>query len=202
MSVFRAFIAVSLSQEIHHNLAQVIDSLKKKMPGSPVRWVQAGNIHLTLKFLGDVSISNQELLTKVLLTEVSRHPSFELSVGELGVFPTMRRPKVIWVGVEAPQELFALQRGLESEMARLGYAPEERPFSPHLTLGRISRNAVPGDFQVMVDALSSCKVGFLGAVRVQTVELYRSDLKPTGAVYTRLFSAALQIDKSVQSSTG
>jgi RNA 2',3'-cyclic 3'-phosphodiesterase len=191
MSVIRAFIAVSLSPEIYQQLDQVLAGLKSKLPGGFVRWVPAKNIHLTLKFLGDVSISSQEMLTKALQGEVSRHPSFDISVGELGVFPSLRRPHVVWVGIEAPSELAALQRGVEAEMARLGYAPEERPFSPHLTLGRVTRNASPEETRQISDVLGKSKVGFLGAFRVQSVHLYRSDLQPGGSVYTRLFTANL-----------
>jgi 2'-5' RNA ligase len=191
MNVIRAFIAITLSSEIHHNLDQVITNLKSRLEQAPVRWMPANNIHLTIKFLGDVSVSNQEILTKMLMAEVSRHTPFEISVGDLGVFPSMRRPRVIWAGVKAPQELLALHRGVEAEMARLGYAPEERAFSPHLTLGRISRNAGNDDYRQIAEVLSTCKVGFLGALRVQSVDLYRSELHPDGAVYTRLYEAPL-----------
>jgi RNA 2',3'-cyclic 3'-phosphodiesterase len=191
MSVIRAFIAISLSSEIHQQLHQVISGLKSRLPESPIRWVPANNIHLTLKFLGDVSVSNQEILTKMMRAEVSRHASFEISVGELGVFPSLRRPHVIWVGVEAPQELYLLHHGIETEMYRLGYAAEDRSFSPHLTLGRVSRNARSNDYYPISEVLSGYKVGFLGALRVQSIDLYRSDLHPDGAVYTCLFSAPL-----------
>ena len=85
----------------------------------------------------------------------------------------------------------ALQHGVEAEMARLGYAPEERPFSPHLTLGRVVRNATSEEIGRISDVLGKSKVGFLGAFRVQSVHFYRSDLQPGGSVYTRLFTANL-----------
>jgi 2'-5' RNA ligase len=84
-----------------------------------------------------------------------------------------------------------LQRGVEAEMARLGYAPETRPFSPHLTIGRVTRNAGPDELRRLGGVLESYKVGFLGVVRVQAIHLFRSDLQPSGAVYTRLHTAAL-----------
>jgi len=195
MSVIRAFIAISLSDEIQRSLDQVISNIRGRLPGKPIRWVVSTNIHLTLKFLGDVSISNLELLTKMLVAEVSRHPCFEISVGKLGVFPSIHRPHVIWVGVEAPHELGALHRGIDVEMTRLGYSQEAREFSPHLTLGRVSRSANSQDYQQIAQVLGTCKVGFLGALRVQSVDLYRSDLRPSGAVYTRLHSAMLSVEK-------
>ena len=191
MSVIRAFIAISLSPEIYQKLEQVLGALRKQLPGNAVRWVAANNIHLTIKFLGDVSLSSLELLTKALQSEASRHPPFDISVGELGVFPSLRRPHVVWVGVEAPPELAALQHGVEAEMARLGYAPEQRPFSPHLTLGRVGRNASSEETRQIGEVLGKHKVGFLGAFRVRTVYLYRSDLQPGGSIYTRLLTANL-----------
>ncbi len=191
MNVIRSFIAISLSVEIYQNLEGVLGELKKRLPGTAVRWVPAKNIHLTIKFLGDVSAANVDILEKILQAEAARHQPFEISVGELGAFPSARRPRVVWVGVQAPAELIALQRGVEAEMIRLGYPPDERPFSPHLTLGRVSRNARPDEIRALSEILGQYKVGFLGATRAQSVNLYRSDLQPSGAVYTRLFAAAL-----------
>ena len=191
MSVIRAFIAINLSSEIEKNLDELSEKLQERLPGVPVRWVPASNIHLTLKFLGDVSVSNLELLKKILQSEASRHESFEFSVGELGAFPSLSRPRVIWAGLTAPPELFALQRSISAETDRLGYPRDKRKFSPHLTLGRVSRNATSKDIRKIRDVLGSCKIGYLGAARVREVHLYQSQLKPDGAVYSTLFSAPL-----------
>jgi len=193
MNVIRAFIAISLSDEVHQGLEQVLHDLKSRLPGGAVRWVPGKNIHLTIQFLGDVSLASLEMLTTMLQTEAARHPQFEFSVGGLGVFPTPRRPRVIWVGVESPAELASLQRGVETEMARLGYAPEERPFSPHLTVGRVTRNANPDELHRLSNVLETYKVGFLGVTRVQAIHLFRSDLQSNGAIYTRLHSAPLSL---------
>jgi RNA 2',3'-cyclic 3'-phosphodiesterase len=191
VSVLRAFIAIEMSAEIRRGLDRVASELKQRLKDVPVRWVPVENIHLTLKFLGDVSVSNIEMLKKILAGEATRHNSFEISVGELGAFPSPRRPRVIWVKVEAPSALANLQTGVENETARLGYSREERPFSPHLTLGRVARNAGPADIRRIGDALESYKVGFLGATPVTLVKLYRSELGPGGAVYSCLFNAPL-----------
>ncbi len=191
MSVIRAFIAIDLTPEITQHLDEVITQFKQQLKGVPIRWVPADNIHLTLKFLGDVSLNNIELLQEMLKTEVAGHRPFEISVGGLGAFPTVRRPRVIWTGVEAPPELQLVQAGIENEMERLGYARENRPFSPHLTLGRISRNANSKDVREVAGVLGSTKIGFLGAACVREIYLYRSELRPQGATYTRLFTALL-----------
>jgi 2'-5' RNA ligase len=191
MNVIRAFIAISLSPEIYNSLDQVVAHLQERLSEAPIRWVVVRNIHLTIKFLGEVSVSNLELLTKILHSEASHHSPFDISVGDLGAYPSIKRPRVIWVGVKSPPELHALQRGVETETTRLGYARENRDFSPHLTLGRISRSANSADIRRISDVLGNCKVGYLGAARVQGVNLYRSDLKPSGAIYTEIFSAPL-----------
>lgn len=196
MSVIRAFIALDLSDELYQQLDSLSKDLIRRLPEVPVRWVPVENIHLTLKFLGDVSLANLEILEKMLETEILNHEPFEISVGDLGAFPSERRPRVIWVGVEAPPELAQMQRAIEAQTTRLGYAADTRPFSPHLTLGRVSRNAKSGEIRKVSEALENHKVGFLGVTRIREVHLYRSDLQPGGAVYTRLFSASLGSPKN------
>lgn len=191
MSVIRAFIAIDLSPEIHQRLEEVVVNYKSNLAQVPIRWVTVSNIHLTLKFLGDVSLSNLNILTNMLQAEVSSHHPFEISVGGSGAFPNSRQPRVIWIGVEAPQELIAVQNGIETQTSRLGYAREERAFSPHLTLARVSRNASSQDVKVISQVLEKNRVGFLGATCVEQIHLYRSDLRPTGAIYTQIFSSSL-----------
>lgn len=191
MSVIRAFIAIELTAEIQKRLDEISAAFKQQLNGVPVRWVSAGNIHLTLKFLGDVSVANLKLLTDILKTETAAHRSFEVSVGGAGAFPNNRRPRVIWVGVEAPPDLAVVQSSVETAMARLGYPREDRPFSPHLTLGRVSRNATSDDTRAITKVLESSRVGFLGAACVREICLFRSDLQPSGAVYTRILTAPL-----------
>jgi 2'-5' RNA ligase len=146
-----------------------------------------------LKFLGDVSPANVELLTQMLRAEADSCSCFDIFVGGFGSFPSPRQPRVLFIGVQAPAELEALQRGIESAAARLGYAPEARPFSPHLTIGRVRDAVTPAERQRLRRALEETKIGPLGAARVDSVHLYKSELKPAGAVYTKLFSAPLQL---------
>ena len=191
MSVIRAFIAIDLSAEIQQRLDEVTHNYKNQLANIPIRWVPAVNIHLTLKFLGDVSLSNLNMLMDMIQAEVSSHHQFDISVGGSGAFPNNRQPRIIWVGVEAPAELAAIQNGIEGTTGRLGYTREERAFSPHLTLGRVSRNATSQDVKLISKTLDTARIGFLGATCVEKVHLYRSDLQPTGAVYTQIFSSSL-----------
>jgi len=197
MDVIRAFIAVNLNQDILNRIEQVALDLQKRMNPVSIRWVPIENIHLTLKFLGNVSTANLEILKDILGKVVSNHHECDISVGGIGVFPKPHNPRVIWVGMEVPQELIALQKNIEIETARLGYSREYRPFSPHLTFGRVSRNASPQDVRVIAETLENYQVGFLGATRVRTVYLFRSDLKPDGAEYTPIYSSALKEGDSI-----
>jgi 2'-5' RNA ligase len=156
-----------------------------------VRWVPANNIHLTLKFLGEVSVANMQSLARMLKAEAMRQTPFMIHVAGLGAFPNVRRPRVIWVSSEAPPNLAALQRAIEAETRALGYPPEDRPFSPHLTLGRISQSATPPEATAVSQALGKVNVGDLGCLRVDKVHLFQSDLRPNGAVYTSLYAFSL-----------
>lgn len=189
MSVVRAFIAVDLPPDLQERLAQVSTDLRDQMGNVPIRWVPAKNMHLTLKFLGDVSLNNLTVLNDIIRAEAVDREEMVISLGGVGAFPKMRHPRVIWVGVEAPEELNSLQRGIDKQTARIGYARERRAFSPHITLGRVSRNATPDEVRIIGDVLCNQKIGFLGVARIREVHLYRSDLKAGGAVYSRLFSA-------------
>ncbi|MDD5370101.1 MAG: RNA 2',3'-cyclic phosphodiesterase [Anaerolineaceae bacterium] len=191
MAVIRSFIAIDLPKPIQDAIDQVSRELQTHKAAGVVRWVPARNIHLTLKFLGEVSSNNLELLVKILQTEITRHRCFEIKVSDLGAFPSIHRPRVIWVGVQAPPALHALQHSVEAETIRLGYTPEERPFSAHLTLGRVSHNATPEDIRTIGAVLAEVKVGTLGMAHIDRVRLFRSDLEPGGAVYTSLYTIPL-----------
>jgi 2'-5' RNA ligase len=189
MSVIRAFIAVDLPGDVQECLSSISNQLKEQMGSVPIRWVSPENIHLTLKFLGDVSLNNISVLTEVLSIETAAIKPMVISVGGIGAYPKIRSPRVVWVGIEAPQEMYSLQRSIDTQLNRIGYAPDKRKFSPHLTLGRVSRNATPPEVRAIGDVLASQKIGYLGIARIQGIHLYRSDLKPSGAVYSKLFTA-------------
>jgi len=192
MSLLRAFIAVEIPPEIHQAIEKQTASIRAALDKSLVRWVPTGNIHLTLKFLGDVSPANLEMLAQMLNVEVSKHQTFEMDFGGLGAFPNPRRPRVIWIGIQAPAGLEALQHCVEAATSTLGYPAKKRPFSPHLTVGRVKQKVGSAGMQKIRVALEETQIGSLGSAWVSAVRLFKSDLKPTGAVYTQLFSAPLR----------
>ena len=189
--VIRTFIAVDLPPSVLEALGQVSSQLQEKLPDTPVRWVNYQKMHLTLKFLGDISKENIGMVEKILQSEAAKRQAMEIGIGGIGAFPKMRHPRVIWIGIEAPTDLFDLRRGIEDGVARLGYNYDKYDFTPHLTLGRISRKASARDVRKIGNVLHEYQVGFIGVARIEAVHLYRSDLSPEGAKYTRLYSAAL-----------
>jgi len=190
MSLLRAFIAIEIPPEIKKAIATEIANLRDSA-GRAVRWVATENVHLTLKFLGEVSPASVELLSQALQSECEQHDPFDISVGGLGSFPNSHRPRIIWIGLNIPPELNRLQHRLETATARMGYPAEDKPFSPHLTIGRVREQAAPAELNNIHSALEKTHVGSLGAFTAQAVHLFKSDLKPAGPVYTCMFSARL-----------
>jgi 2'-5' RNA ligase len=190
--MLRSFIAIELPAEIQAAIASSTAGLQKALPKPLVRWVASKNLHLTLKFLGDVSPTNLERLAEALKVESVRQEKFSLSVGGLGAFPTPRRPRVIWIGLEAPAMLTAVQRAVESVSSRMGYPTEERPFSPHLTIGRVGQDVSAADLKRVCAAIEGTTVGPLGTVSVDAIHIFKSDLQPGGSVYTHLYAMPLK----------
>ena len=192
MMPLRVFIAVEIPPSIRQAIDSQTQPLRAALGRDLVRWVPAENMHLTLKFIGDVSPASVDALAKMLTAETQTCAPFALTVGGLSSFPTPRRARVIWIGIQAPAALTSLQHGLESAAARLGYEEETRPFSPHLTLGRVRQPIGASDQQKVRIALEKTQIGALGTAEVTAVHLFKSDLKPSGAEYTCLFSAPLK----------
>src|SRR5512140_1884589 len=153
MGLLRAFLASELPAVLQDSIHGATGDLRQTLSNGLIRWVPAHNVHLTLKFLGDVSPSSLDLIKQMLLTEASQFPTFEVEVEGLGCYPSPRRPRVLWVGLKAPAELVSLQRAIEAAAARLGYESEERDFSPHLTIGRVRQNASSTDLHRIRTAL-------------------------------------------------
>jgi 2'-5' RNA ligase len=193
MEKIRTFIAIELDESIKDSLTELQERLKGEAPRGSVRWVRSGGIHLTLKFLGDVPADQIGEITKALQKSCQGFAPFSLSCGGLGCFPNLRRPRVVWVGVqEETGTLAQLKKSIEENVAPLGYPSEKRKFSPHLTLGRVQKRVGPGDRGRLGDLVGALEIGVLSQMEVRSVNLMRSDLRPSGAVYTRLAEVELR----------
>jgi 2'-5' RNA ligase len=193
MKQIRTFIAIELDETINAALTDLQEQLKAKVPRNSVRWVRPEGIHLTLKFLGDVPVNRIEEVERALTQACAGFPAFSFSVRGLGCFPNPRRPRVVWVGVqEESRTLKRLQKAIEDGMEKLGFAPERRKFHAHLTLGRVRRRTSSGDVRRLGQLVEETDIGLLGQMEARAVSLIKSDLRPTGAVYTQLAAVKLE----------
>jgi 2'-5' RNA ligase len=191
MGLLRAFIAIEIPVQLQNSIERHTSRLRQTLGDQIVRWVPAQNMHLTLKFLGDIATSHVEFIRQLIAQEAASHQEFELQISGLVSFPSSRRPSILWAGLHSPPELASLQKSIEAGALRLGYEKEERPFSPHLTLGRVRQNISPAEMQQVRNALGTIQLGNIGISRVDSIHLIKSDLFPSGSVYTKLFSAPL-----------
>jgi 2'-5' RNA ligase len=185
--MIRSFIALDLPASAKKALEEISQRLRDQVSHSSVRWSRVSGLHLTLQFLGNVDGTELPPI-KAALTEVGqRYAPFTFAVAGLGCFPNPKNPRVVWVGVqEETGVLRALQRDVEKSLIPLGFKPERRAFHPHLTLGRVRRDARPSDQRQLGEIIARTEVGELDQVRVRWFRLMRSDLQPDGAVYTPL----------------
>lgn len=190
MSLLRAFIAIEIPLEIKQAISRQTASLRQSS-GRAIRWVSMENIHLTLKFLGEVSSANLELMAQSVRAECTHSAPFSIAVEGLGCFPNVRRPRVLWIGLSAPPALIHLQHQIETSATRLGYPPDEKPFSPHLTIGRVREQASAAELQTLRLLLEQTHLPSLGTFSVDEICFYKSDLKPEGPVYTRISTIRL-----------
>ena len=192
MEQIRTFIAIELSQDLKDSLNRLQARLKRQVPERSVRWVRPDVIHLTLKFLGDVPTPRLASISRAVEAACQGFDRFAFELVGLGCFPNLRRPRVVWVGVREPTGTLArLQKAVENELAGLGFEPEGRSFKPHLTLGRVQRKASRNDRERLGKLIAEGNVGLLGGMAVTSVNVMRSDLRPSGAVYTALACAPL-----------
>lgn len=190
----RTFIAIELSDEFKTQLAEAQARLKARSPGRSVKWVNPEGIHLTLKFLGNVPAGQIPAISGAIERAVAGHSAFDIHLAGLGCFPDLNRPRVIWVGMEGDLEaLEALQRAVEKELHALGYPPEGRRFTAHLTLGRVRDDATPDERRRLGEAVRATVLESGAGLTVHQVSLMKSDLQPTGAVYTQLAAARLKL---------
>jgi len=188
MSKIRAFIAIEIPDEIQNKIGELQSSLKKI--GGRVSWTRPGNIHLTLKFLGDTDENLIDEIASQLQESVAAIQPFQITIKNVGAFPNFKYPRVLWVGVEGEENRSAeLAAKIEDVMEGSGFKKENRPFSAHLTLGRVKD--VKG-IQPVMDQLKAYKNFEAGSFLATEILIIKSELHPAGAIYTPLKTIALQ----------
>ena len=182
----RSFVAIELPEEAKEGLVR----LKKELERDEhkfVKWVDPRGIHLTLKFLGNIPSKQAAEITEAIEGAAQGISPFHLEIGGLGAFPSLRQARVFWVGIGGEVEkLSRLQQNIDSALAALRFAKEERPFVPHLTLARIRQGASPLERRSFGELVGSTVFEDKYHVTVESISLMRSQLTPAGAIYTRL----------------
>ncbi len=192
MEQLRSFIAVELPREIR--LALEMLQARLKSPDQPwVKWVDPRGIHLTLKFLGNVTASRIDEIIKAMGDAARGTTALHLELKGMGVFPNHRRVQVAWIGLDGEiDRLSQLQQRIEANLSRLGFTRESRPFTPHLTLARVRDRASAEDRQAFGRVIAGASPEADNAFEVTAIGLIKSQLTREGAVYSQLGSVGLK----------
>ena len=192
VSAIRSFIAVEIPESARAYLAGLQAGLKRSC-SCPVKWVEPGNMHLTLKFLGNVDTGLIPEVRRAMDAAASSSSRCRLEVTGVGSFPGGDRIRVIWAGLAGEVDILQhLQAALDNGLAGLGFPPEERPFRPHLTLGRVREGASRAERESCVRALAGLPETPAMPFPVDSIHLIKSQLTPNGPVYSRLATSALK----------
>ena len=179
----RAFLAIDPPQEIFNEIIKIQEHLRKTIQGD-IRWVRPEGIHLTLKFFGYIYDSDVANISDVVKNSVANMKALLLNVRSIGAFPSVNRPRVLWLGIDGDTDaLINLQVKIDAGLESYGFKKEDRPFRPHLTLARIKE---PKGLVGLAETVKKNEDCNAGSFTVSGLTLFKSDLKPTGAIYTKL----------------
>lgn len=188
----RSFIAIELPIEIKDALLRIQDKLKTHLP--EINWIKPLNLHITLKFLGDISLKQLSEI-KQIITEITKTTScFKIKLEALGVFPNLHAARIIWIGAnQPPLELKQLAEQLEIRLVESGIPQEQRSFCAHITIGRIKSHLIPSDLKKALDKIEKDAADANWEFDCRGITLFESTLGVQGATYTVLEKANLRI---------
>jgi 2'-5' RNA ligase len=179
----RSFLAVDPPREIIDAIGMIQDRLRKNIQGD-IRWVRPQGIHLTLKFFGTIAESDVANISRVVEDTTSTIAPFTLGIKRVGAFPDVKRPRVLWLGMDGDVDiLIRLQKEVDAELHKYGFEKEDRPFRPHLTLARIKDPRGLIGLAKIMEKRENYEAGSFSAAGLN---LFKSELTPMGAVYTKL----------------
>ncbi len=193
----RAFVAIELPEDVRNTLKSTIEHIRGSIASADIKWVPSANIHLTLKFLGRVRMEQTHEVRRRLMHVCEATPPMQLEAHTLGGFPSLRSPRVVWVGLSGDTSpLASLANRIDENLGELGFALETRPFTPHLTLARVRQEASNDTRSALGNAIRESAAVTRIAFAADAVSLMRSELRPGGAVYTRI--AHLPLTRSLR----
>jgi 2'-5' RNA ligase len=182
----RSFIAIELPDELKIRLKSFQASLRLPKHNF-IKWVSPEGIHITLKFLGNINHKQVEEIKEVLTPIARLNKSFVINTSEIGVFPNLNRVRVLWLGLSGDiSSLQKLYEDIDKALARRNFAPEKRPFTPHLTLARLKEDCFPSDRWEFGELIKGVKFEPSYMMKVEKLSFIRSQLFPAGAVYSKL----------------
>jgi RNA 2',3'-cyclic 3'-phosphodiesterase len=186
----RTFIAIEISEEIKNSLAQAQSHLK--YAGADVKWVEPGNIHLTVKFLGEITEEKCAKVKTALDTVAASAKPFELSIKDIGAFPKIEYPRVIWVGLDkGAKESTELAAKVDDALSKLGFQKESRPFAAHLTIGRVRSPKNKEALKEKIQSYTLYPIPY--TLLVSSLVLFQSTLTPRGSIYSTLHEAKFRV---------
>ena len=188
--LLRTFIAIELNTTLTQSIADIQQQFKKA--NADVKWIEPPNAHITLKFLGDTSLEKISGIQKMIQAVASRISPFTIEFQEIGAFPQLEHPRIIWIGLKEHQNIIKdIAQQLENELASLGFPKERRDFSSHITIGRV--RSLRGKAELM-ERIQEVTVPHL-TQEINCLTLFQSTLTPQGAIYKILFQSPLLIKK-------
>lgn len=176
----RAFMAVEIDFRLINRILKVQEAIKTT--DAQVKFVDGENLHFTVKFFGDITPDQAQQITSLTDNQLENQNSFQMYIKGTGVFPNLDRPRVLWLGVEDPQEFSQLQQRLDDDWVRMGFR-KERSYTPHLTIGRVKG---PRNREALISKIRELEKVDIGPLPVEKLVLKKSDLTPVGPIYTDL----------------
>lgn len=177
----RCFIAIDFPEEIKKEFRKILEVVSPL--SKDVKWVPIENIHVTIKFLGEVEDTLIQKISQRLIEVSCRHNPFSIEIKGVGMFPNERRPNVLWVGINKPEPLTNLYQDIEDSLIDLGFSKEKREFSPHVTIGRVKN---PKNITPVIKTLNEYRDKVFGIATITDFFLMKSILLPLGAKYSKL----------------
>lgn len=187
----RTFVAIDFSPQIKGKIGEIIEYFKTQTPDYALKWVEPQNLHMTIKFLGEVSEGHLRTIKDVLSDTLEGISAFEIEVTGMGMYPSTQKPRVIWLGVEGSEPLKDIHQSLDQALQKASIPPDKRGLSPHLTIARVRRNVETLIVQDIGKTLSQFKIDSLGKCTIDRIVLYKSTLTPSGPIYDPLLSIPL-----------
>lgn len=189
-NTIRSFLAVEIPLSNKEKILKLINSFNEKSDDL-IKWVSKDNLHITLKFIGDLNIDHISTIQNSLAKQFSSVPAFDIHINGLGVFPNRSKPRIFWLGFDHNKNLERIVSIIENCAVNLGYKADDKPFSPHLTIGRVHRDISSGDLNAFTKNFQDHQLEVIPDFKVSHVTLFKSELTREGPLYNHLFRVSL-----------